>query len=141
MIQKEIIMAKKTVKEEIAIEEVTPTIEEVIRKSLVDNCLVLLTEIKNGNNEVLNKDHVYEITYNDCKDEYTLHVGSTEQGKGVIYLSNNLHFLPAHIVGFSIMYDISTIDETISYIEDNKSTCFSIFTPDSVDQNFEVSQE
>lgn len=122
-------MAKKTITETPVLEEVSKTIEETIQQSLSENCISLLTDIKNGKTDALNKDHIFEVKYDDLKDEYTLHVGSTEQDKGVIYLIKNLDVLPATIVGFSIMYDLANIETTISYIKNNQNECFVVLTP------------
>ena len=134
-------MAKKTITETPVVEDASKTIEETIQESLVENCINLLTEVKNGNTDVLNKDHIFTVTFDDCPDEYTLHLGSNEQNKGVIYLADNLHVLPAIIVGFSIMYFLQSIDDTIDHIKNNQSSCFVIQTPDSVEQSSEVSPE
>lgn len=134
-------MAKKTITETPAVEEVSKTIEETIQESLAKNCINLLTEVKNGNNDVLNKDHIFDVTFNDYIDNYKLSVGSIENNKGIIYLAENLQGLPASIVGFSIMYFLQSIDETISHIQNNQTICFVVQTPESIDQNPEVSPE
>jgi hypothetical protein len=87
---------------------------------------------------LLNKDHVFEVTYNDFNDNYSLHVVQQGDDSGIIYLSGNLQFLPAVIIGFSLMYQLSKIDEAISHIQD--SSCFSVLIPGSeelVEEGFE----